>query len=114
MKEELEKLLNGNSVPYIGIVGTNVTDEIAEAQKLPKGIYIKEIEADSPGMTAGVQCGDIITAMDGDPVVTVKALHNKLLTFQPGDEVKLSAKRLGSEGYVEISYTVVIGGAEKK
>ena len=43
-------------------------------------------------MTAGVQCGDIITAMDGDPVVTVKALHNKLLTFQPGDEVKLSAK----------------------
>ena len=114
VKEELEKLLNGNSVPYIGIVGTNVTDEIAEAQKLPKGIYIKEIEADSPGMTAGVQCGDIITAMDGDPVVTVKALHNKLLTFQPGDEVKLSAKRLGSEGYVEISYTVVIGGAEKK
>lgn len=114
VKEELEKLLNGNSVPYIGVVGTNVTDEIAEAQKLPKGIYIKEIEADSPGMTAGVQCGDIITAMDGDPVVTVKALHNKLLTFQPGDEVKLSAKRLGSEGYVEISYTVVIGGAEKK
>ena len=114
VKEELEKLLNGNSVPYIGIVGTNVTDEIAEAQKLPKGIYVKEIEADSPGMAAGVQCGDIITAMDGDPVVTVKALHNKLLTFQPGDEVKLSAKRLGSEGYVEISYTVVIGGAEKK
>lgn len=114
VKEELEKLLNGNSVPYIGIVGTNVTDEIAEAQKLPKGIYVKEIEADSPGMAAGVQCGDIITAMDGNPVVTVKALHNKLLTFQPGDEVKLSAKRLGSEGYVEISYTVVIGGAEKK
>lgn len=114
VKDELEKLLNGNSVPYIGIVGTNVTDEIAEAQKLPKGIYVKEIEADSPGMAAGVQCGDIITAMDGDPVVTVKALHNKLLTFQTGDEVKLSAKRLGSEGYVEISYTVVIGGAEKK
>ena len=37
-----------------------------------------------------------------------------LADIQPGDEVKLSAKRLGSEGYVEISYTVVIGGAEKK
>ena len=37
-----------------------------------------------------------------------------LSNIQPGDEVKLSAKRLGSEGYVEISYTVVIGGAEKK
>ena len=43
VKEELEKLLNGNSVPYIGIVGTNVTDEIAEAQKLPKGSILKRL-----------------------------------------------------------------------
>ena len=57
---------------------TNVTDENCRGtENFRKGIYIKEIEADSPGMAAGVQCGDIITAMDGDPVVTVKALHNK-------------------------------------
>lgn len=112
LKTEIGMLSNGNSVPYVGIVATDVTDEIAESQGIPKGVYVKSIEADSPAMAAGIQNGDIITKVQKVDVATLSAYHNTLMNMHTGDQIKVSGKRSGANGYVDIDFTVTIGSKE--
>lgn len=37
-------LINGKSVPYIGIYGTTVTEQLAEEHKMPSGIYVADVD----------------------------------------------------------------------
>lgn len=112
LKAEIGMLSNGKGVPYVGIVATDVTDEIAEAQGIPKGVYVKSIEADSPAMAAGIQNGDVITKVDEADVATLSAYHNMLMKMETGEQMQISGKRSGANGYVDIDFTVTIGSKE--
>ena len=67
IKDIIEKLSNDETIPYIGIQGIDVTEEIAN-QGIPEGVYVKEVDAESPAMAAGIQAGDIITSIGGEEV----------------------------------------------
>lgn len=112
IKKEVELLSNGAGVPYIGIVGSEVTKEISEAQGIPQGIYVKEAEADSPAMKAGIQSGDIILKMGNDSISSIKGYYNTLLTHTTGESIKITGQRRGANGYVDIEYNVTIGSKE--
>lgn len=112
IKKEIEMLSNAAGVPYIGILGNEVTKEISDAQGMPGGVYVKEIEADSPAMTAGIQAGDIITHISGDRVATLYGYSTQLLALKQGDSIKVTGQRRGANGYVEIQYEVTIGSKE--
>lgn len=43
-----------------------MTSVTAERYKLPLGVYITDVIMDSPAFEAGLQCGDIITALNGN------------------------------------------------
>ena len=78
IKEIIGLLSNGGSVPYIGIYGVDVSEDMKE-QGLPKGVYVKEVEVDSPAMAAGIQNGDIITSADGAEITDIMGYHNILM-----------------------------------
>ena len=111
IKEMMQFLLNGQGVPYIGIRGVDVTQEI-EAQGIPKGVYVKEVETDSPAMAAGIQCGDIITNINGTDVATVATYHAALMDLESGKKIKIKGYRQGAGGYVDIDFGVTIGSKE--
>lgn len=111
LKEVIELLSNGEAVPYIGISGIDVTESI-ESQGIPKGVYVKEVDVDSPAMAAGIQSGDIITRIGGTKVNTVAAYHSALLDMAAGRKVKLAGKRQGTGGYVDIEFNVTTGSKE--
>ena len=100
---------NAKEVPYIGIVGTLVTEEISAAQNIPKGFCVTEVETDSPAMKAGIQNGDIITHIDKKKIESVVGYHSTMITQDVGTEVTLTGQRRGAEEYVEIEFTVTIG-----
>ncbi len=109
IKNVIELLLNGQRVPYTGLCGVDVTEEM-ETQGLPKGIYVKEIETDSPAMAAGIQAGDIITVADNTPVASVSGYHSVLMEKREGEELHLKGCRHGAGGdYVDIDFSVVVG-----
>jgi len=112
IKEIIELLSNGNGVPYLGIWGIEVTEEIAETQGIPRGIYVKEIEADSPAMAAGIQNGDVIVSMGGKDILTLYEYQNQLSKCKTGEEIKLTVQRMGTEEYVEVSFKVTVGNKE--
>lgn len=109
LKAPIEFLVNGKEVPYVGIYGTTVTDELETEKQLPSGIYVVDVDPDSPAMAAGIQSGDIICQVEGEETVTVGAFQKAVFARQIGDEITVTGKRLGAEGYVDIDFAVAVG-----
>ena len=112
LKSVIELLANGESVPYIGVYGTAVTGEIQKEQGLPSGVYVIDVDPDSPAMAAGIQSGDIIWQVSGESVSSMVTYHKAVLELQAGEQVRLKGKRLGSDGYVDVDFTVTVGSRE--
>lgn len=114
LKPIIELLINGKSVPYIGIHGTTVTAQISEEHKMPCGIYVVDVDPDSPAMAAGIQIGDIICKAEGEDVKNIAAYQNIVTGSSVGETLKFVGKRLGSDGYVDIEFSVVTGEKERR
>ncbi|MGY9047241.1 hypothetical protein P775_17070 [Puniceibacterium antarcticum] len=58
--------------PWAGISGQPVDADLSESLGLvvPGGVVVSELHPDSPFRTAGIEVGDVITAVDGQPVNT--------------------------------------------
>lgn len=111
VKDVIEFLSNGQGVPYIGIWGVDVTEEIEE-QGIPKGLYVKNVDADSPAMAAGIQSGDVITGIDDVEITSYGIYHGTLMEKKVGSEAVIKGQRQGADGYVDIDFKVTVGSKE--
>jgi len=83
--------------PYIGI----------QSQTTADGQQVVTVEPGTPGETAGLQVGDVITAVDGNKITDKDPFANQLLfDHKPGDTVKLTVERNGSETTVSVTLGV--------
>ncbi len=105
----IEMMSNGKHVPYAGIVGMMVTEEASELYEIPVGLYVTEVEKDSPAMNAGIQSGDVITKIGKTEVTSLDVYHDALYELEAGFSSKFSGKRYGTEEYVDMDFTVAIG-----
>ncbi|OUP81532.1 trypsin [Lachnoclostridium sp. An169] len=112
IKTVIELLANGQSVPYIGISGTTVTGQIQESQGMPEGVYVIEVDPDSPAMAAGIQSGDVICEVSGQTVTNLGAYQRAVLETETGTQITIRGMRQGAEGYVEVKFTVTVGSKE--
>ena len=99
-------------MPYIGIQGVTVTEELTDSQGIPAGVYVQEVSADSPAMAAGIQSGDVITEVDGTSVTTLSGYNNALMQQETGNEIRIRGQRQGTGGYVDITFRVTVGSKE--
>ena len=109
LKDALEFLSNNQAVPYIGVYGVTVTEELTSGQGIPSGVYVREVAADSPAMAAGIQSGDVITQVDGSKVTTLSGYSSALMQLAEGDEIRIRGQRQGTGGYVDITFRVTVG-----
>lgn len=109
IKPIIQMLMDGKDIPYLGAYVTTVTESIAKDNGIPTGVYIKEVVMDSPAMEAGLQSGDVITAVNGEAVSTVSAYNKRILALEPGEKYTVTVKRQGSNGYSKITCKVKIG-----
>lgn len=108
MKSAIQALSSGNGIEYMGIYGQNVTSVLATRYGLPMGIYINEVQMDSPAYNAGIQSGDVITAIDEEMVLTIQAFSEKLYQCENGQQIQVMVKRLGKDGYKEVEFPVTV------
>ena len=88
--------------PFIGISGTSVDKTTSERYNVPLGIYVEQVEKDSPAEKAGLQKADIITKIEGKEVKSVNELNKIKYTYNIGDTVKLTVVRNNEEMEVSI------------
>ena len=107
-KGVLQKLTNGQSAPYFGIRGQDVTSVMMESG-IPSGVYITDSIADGPAYNVGIQNGDILTKIRDTEIQTIRDFQNRLEDTKTGDSVKVTVKRKSIDEYKEIEYQVTIG-----
>ena len=104
LKAVIEIMANGESVPYIGIYGTTVTTELQEDQGMPAGVYVVDVDPDSPAMEAGIQSGDIICQVGDEKVSSIVTYQSAVLETKTGRQILIRGVRLGADGYVEVRF----------
>ncbi len=95
MKEIID---NGKvSRGWLGIEGTEITAKAAMDSGNPevRGVLVVGVFIDSPADKAGVETGDIITAINGKPVYKVRNVLENIAGHKPGDKVSISLLRNG-------------------
>ena len=101
VREVTEQLIQYGKVrrPYLGIQWVAIDPTIAAAYNLPVqfGAYIQEVEAGTPAERAGLQAGDIITAIGGQAIDEQNPLVNILMRLHPGEEVRMTVVREGRQ-----------------
>jgi S1-C subfamily serine protease len=81
----------------LGVTVQGVTPDIAKSLKLEdvSGALVSDVRAGSAADEAGVQRGDVITALTGERVVDSNALRNHVARLKPGSRVELTVIRDG-------------------
>lgn len=108
MKEIIEHLSNSQDLVYMGIHGTDVTDEISEVQGIPIGVYVSGVEPESPAMSSGIQAGDIITEINSREITSISQVQEMMLKFSRGQVIRVMIMRQGRDGYKEIECSVTV------
>ncbi|MDR0957873.1 MAG: trypsin-like peptidase domain-containing protein [Clostridiales bacterium] len=97
VKTMIDEIMNAGSIsrPYLGIENFfEVTAEMQEYYSLPsKGIYVGNVTRNSTAEAAGLQAGDIITAMNGKSTLTEAALIDIIDSTNVGESVELTVTR---------------------
>lgn len=68
------------------------------------GVYVIEVEDNSPAKKAGVSSGDIIIGIDNKEVKNMSDLTKSLYTYKAGDKAKIKIYKDGVEREVEVQF----------
>jgi serine protease Do len=107
VKSVVSQLKDKGSVTrgWIGVQIQPVTPDIAESLglKKPEGALVSEPQPNSPAMKAGIEAGDVITSVNGNPLRDARELARRIGAMAPGASVKLGVMRKGEERTVSMT-----------
>ena len=83
----------------LGVTIQAITPELARTMDLgaTNGALVSDVERGTPAESAGLRRGDVITAVNGEPVKDSNVLRNEIAQLEPGSEVQLTVIRDGKE-----------------
>jgi serine protease Do len=89
---------------WLGVTVQEVTPDIAKSLGVTtvKGALISDVLKGSPAEKAGVKRGDIIVAIDGEPVQNTAAMRFQVSEVMPGATVKVKVLRDGKEKVIPV------------
>jgi serine protease Do len=90
---------------WIGVQIQPVTSDIADSLGLKKaeGALVAEPQANGPAAKAGIESGDVITAVNGAPVKDARELARTIGGFAPGNSVKLNVLHRGQDKVISLT-----------
>lgn len=110
LRATVTKLSNASLIAYLGIKGGDVPREANQELGVPFGAYVEGIDMDSPAMRAGIQRGDVITAIDEKSTVNFSTYSNFLMQLEPGQTVTVTVMRQVQGEYREMEFSIELGG----
>jgi membrane-associated protease RseP (regulator of RpoE activity) len=86
--------------PYLGVTFQMITPEIAAQEGITgtTGALVREVTADGPAAKAGLKAGDVVIAVNGQPVDEQNDLRARIATLKPNDEVTLTVVKGTANG----------------
>jgi len=100
----VDQLRNGDT-PTHARLGVTVADATSE-DGLLSGAGLRTVEPGSAADEAGLEAGDVVTRIDGEPVSGFQSLVATIRGYRPGDTVTLTVVRDGEGEPEEIEVTL--------
>ena len=90
---------------WLGVVIQEVNKDLAESFGLdkPAGALVAQIQDDGPAAKGGLQVGDVILSMNGQPIVMSADLPHLVGALKAGSKAKLEVIREGKRQTVELT-----------
>ena len=85
---------------FLGITFRELTPEFIAEKDIKganAGIYVNEVTDRSAAKEAGLEAGDIITAINGLPTLSTAQMQEAITKFSPGDKVTITYVRDGKQ-----------------
>lgn len=95
----------------LGVQYNAASESLIRALSLPRGAaQVTDVVSGSAADRAGIEAGDVITALDGQALNDSRLLSQRIASMRPGDRIRVSLNRNGEERAV----TVTLGEAEEQ
>jgi serine protease Do len=106
-KQLMPQLLKGKVTRgYLGVTVSELTPDLAQGfgiKEGTKGAVVQSVVARAPAAKAGVQPGDVVTAVNGKAIDGPSGLTRNVASVAPGGKAKLTVLRGGQQKDVEIT-----------
>jgi S1-C subfamily serine protease len=92
---------------YLGVRFESLNAELARQENLTvaEGAIIREVVAGGPAAKAGLQVGDVLTAVGSEPVNAHNTLNDRIAAHQPDDSIELTVLRAGETLPIKVTLT---------
>jgi len=98
-KRVMESIIRDGKVVrgYLGAMVQDLNADLAKSfgYDSTEGVLIGDVLADGPAGKSGLKAGDIVTHLDGEPMLTANQLRNAVAALAPGTQLKLRVFRDG-------------------
>ncbi len=110
IKELMEReILSEEEQGYLGIKGSDVTEDVSKYYNMPIGVYIYEITEGGAAEKAGLKADDIITKVNDVSISSFTQLKDKINSLRVGTEVDITYMRNSDGEYEEGTVKVTLG-----
>ncbi|THK39677.1 Do family serine endopeptidase [Ensifer sp. MPMI2T] len=105
-KDVVDDLMRDGTVSrgWLGVQIQPVNKDIADSLGLSEasGALVVEPQAGSPGEKAGIKKGDVVTALNGEPIKDPRDLARKVAVLRPGSSAEVTLWRDGKSETVKL------------
>jgi len=99
VRELVDQLIEFGEVRrgMLGVIMQNLTPELSRAfgLDLHQGVVISQVVEHSAASKAGLKAGDVVSAIDNNPVKSASAMRNMVGLMRVGDEMRITVIRDG-------------------
>lgn len=89
--------------PQLGITAQDVSESVSEAYNIPQGVYVVSVNSGSAAEKAGLQKGDVITAVNGKTVKSYEELAAIKNNYKAGETITLTIWESGSTKDIKLT-----------
>jgi Do/DeqQ family serine protease len=106
-KAVMDQLLKTGKVRrgMLGVTIQSVDSDLASSLNLPaaRGAIVTSVQAGGPAERAGIKRGDVITAINKQPVIDNNSLRNAVASMAPGSTAEVTVMRNGREENFQVA-----------
>lgn len=108
LKDIMQKMANKTPRRYFGIKSEDMTEAAKKEHGVDTGIYVYEVEANSPAFLSGLKSGDIILEIEGLSVLNTNSFYHMISEYKTNQEINVKIKRYSSTSVKEMELKVTI------
>lgn len=109
LKTIIDKMVTASKKLYFGIKAEDMPQEALSSAEVDNGIYVTEVETNSPAYEAGIQSGDIIVAVDEHMIGGVSSFTTVVANYKAKDTMLVKVRRItnGKGKDLELTLTLI-------